>query len=163
MQPLVEVHDALRADPGNRQIAQLTSPAPRTVTIKTPAVTAPTAATDPVMPFKIAGAEYVVINGSDLLGEASTAAASLRLTLAVNGAQVEGPRLAVVGVEATTAPSPTPTESSSPGSSDEPTDGATPADDGSGLPAWLWAVLGAVALAVVGGAVAVSRRGAERG
>lgn len=155
MQPLVEVHDALRADPGNRAIAQLTSSAPREVAIETAAVEGPILDTDPVTPFRIAGTEYVVVNGSDLLGEARTAAAGLQLDLAVEGAQVEGPRLAGVG-----ATSPT----TSPEPSDEPTeDGAGPGpsdgSDGDGAPALVWVVLGLLVLAALAGAgVALARR-----
>jgi hypothetical protein len=155
MQPLVEVHDALRADPGNRQIAQLTGSAPRRVTIETPPVTGPVEPTDPVTPFKIAGDEYVVINGSDLLGDAATAAATVQLDLSVEGQQVEGPRLAVVGASSSPSPTAQPSESA--------TEPAGPADesDGSGIPALVWVLLVAVAL---GGVVAglVARRGRAR-
>lgn len=164
MQPLVEVHDALRVDPGNRAIAQLTSGAPRTVTIDTPAVEAPTSATDPVAPFKIAGDEYVVINGSDLLGDAATAAARVRLDLAVEGEQVEGPHLAVVGAD------PSPTGPRSPSGDTDPApdsgdDGRAADAGGGGVPVWAWALVAAVLLAVLGtaGALAARRRSATDG
>lgn len=145
MQPLVEVHDALRAAPGNRQIAQLTSGAARTVTIQTPAVQAPGTPSDPVAPFKIAGDEYVVINGSDLLGEAATAAATLRLDIRVEGQQVEGPRLAVLG--ASTNPTATPTATGSQRPDPSATGAAPPA--GGGGPAVGWLLLGLLVLAAL--------------
>jgi Ca-activated chloride channel family protein len=157
MQPLVEVHDALRADPGNRQIAQLTGGAPRQVTIETPAVTGPAAATDPVTPFKIAGDEYVVINGSDLLGDAQTAAASVQLNLAVEGEQVEGPRLAVVG--ATSGPTP---DASTPSATDPAAKGDDGAADDSGdgaVPALVWLLLAVVVIGAVVAGVALATRG----
>jgi Ca-activated chloride channel homolog len=166
MQPVLEVHDALRVDPHNRKVVQLAGAAPMSVSIKTPPVTAPATATDPVAPFKIAGDEYVVLNGAKLLGADSVAAARVRLTLAVDGAQVEGPRLAVAGAASTTSPSPTATASPSASRSaqpdDTPSSDATPAQDGSGVPGWLWAFLGVAAPAVVGGVVAVTRRRAPR-
>ncbi len=157
MQPLVEVHDALRYDPGNRQIAQLTSGAPREVTIETPAVEGPATSTDPVAPFKIAGDEYVVINGSDLLGDASTAAAAVQLTFTIDGEQVEGPRLAGVGA---TSPSASPSASETP--SDDPSDPPAAADDDGGTSVLLWVVLGVLVLVALGvvGVVAARRRSA---
>jgi hypothetical protein len=109
-----------------------------------------------VTPFKIAGDEYVVINGSDLLGDAQTAAAAVQLELAVEGEQVEGPRLAVVGAssgptataEASEAPTTGRAEPGDPGGSDE-----------GGVPALVWVLVAVVAIAVVGVVVALATRG----
>ena len=156
MQPLVEVHDALRADPGNRQVAQLTGSAAREVTVTTPAVEGPVTGSDPVTPFKIAGDEYVVINGSDLLGDAQTAAASVVLSVDVQGEQAEGPRLAGVGA---TSPSVTATPTEEP--SADPTGAAQPAaDEDDGSPVLLWVGLGVLVVGalVVAGLLAARRR-----
>ena len=98
MLPVVEIHDALRVDPLNRQITDLTGSGARTVLIETPAMRGTDAArrSDPAVPHR--GDECLVINGSDIIGEADVAAASMRIDLTVGGEQVEGPRLAVVTV-----------------------------------------------------------------
>jgi len=161
MLPVVEIHDALRVDPLNRQIADLTGSGARTVLIETPAIEGPTLPADPVQPFRIAGDEYLVINGSDIIGEADVAAASMRIDLTVGGEQVEGPRLAVVG--AGTTPSPTPDESTPPPTDDAaaPDVAADADDDSGGVPGWL-VVLGVVTVLAVAAALvlATRRRGA---
>ncbi len=106
MMPVVEVHDALRVDPLNRKIVQLSGSAAQTVSIETPNIQSPVQAADQVAPFRIAGSEYLVINGAKFLDDSTTATASMRIDLTLGGAQVEGPRLAVVG--AGTSPSATP-------------------------------------------------------
>ncbi len=163
MQPLVEVHDALRVDPGNRAIAQLTSSAPRNITIDTPAIEAPATATDPVSPFKIAGDEYVVINGSDLLGDSQTAAAKVVLDIAVSGDQVEGPRLALVGADASPSPTASPSETVSGEGSSTPD--AQSGSDGGGISPVVWVLLVVVVLAVVGAVAlfATRRRSTDPG
>ena len=155
MQPIVEIHDALRNDPLNRQIAQLSGGGAKTVTIETPAVQGPAQEADPVVPFRIGGDEYLVVNGSGLFGLSDTAAAAMRIDLAVNGEQVEGPRLDVVG--ANTSPSPTAEESSPPPSKDA-SDPVAGDDDSGGIPGWLLGVAGVLLLAVVVGLALAARR-----
>jgi hypothetical protein len=102
MAPVVEVHDALRQDPLNRKVAQVTAGRPQSVSIDTPAIKGPTRTTDPVAPFRIAGDEYLVINGAEFLDDSGLAVATMRIDLTVDGEQVVGPRLAAV--EATASP-----------------------------------------------------------
>jgi Ca-activated chloride channel family protein len=132
MMPVVEVHDALRVDPLNRKIAQLSGSDAKTVSIDTPAVQGPSLGADPVAPFRIAGDEYLVLNGATFLDDSKTATASMRIDLRIDGQQVAGPRLAVVG--AGTTPSPTPTGSTKP-----TTHQARPGEHGgpAGPPMWL--------------------------
>lgn len=160
LQPLVEVHDALRVDPGNRRVVQLTSSSPREARVETTPVRGPESVGDPVTPFRIAGDEYVVVNGSELLGSDRKASARLRLDLEVIGEQVEGPRLTVVGTEESSSPSPT--GSSGEATTTAPDQGSGAGDAEAGGNGTVLAVVAAV-LVLAGAAVAVATRRGGRG
>jgi Ca-activated chloride channel family protein len=159
----MEVHDALRDDPLNRRLVQPGEDR-RQISISTPPVTAPGSAEAKVVPFKVAGDEYIVLNASPGLGETKVAASRVRLDVQVVGRQVEGPRLRVAQDASpvqspSTAASAQATTASPPGTSSAASAGST---GGSGPLPW---VLGAVVLAVVAAAAVLlgRRRSADGG
>jgi Ca-activated chloride channel homolog len=158
MMPVVEVHDALRVDPLNRKIAQLSSGGTRSISIDTPAIKGPTATSDPVAPFRIAGDEYLVINGATFLDDSKTATATMRIDLKVAGTQVEGPRLAIVGAESSPSPTPTTTKSTP---STKPKPGKAATTDSSGAPVGLLVGGVVVLLAAVAALAVIGRRRAS--